>query len=76
VEPGEACPDSNGWLQTLVTGEQQGEQLSTAVVLFSKTSFQQLPTFKSACDLGKQETEHTAVIDMPEQQSETTIRTA
>jgi len=35
----------------------------------------QLPTFKSACDLGKQESEHTAVIDMPEQQSETTIRT-
>ncbi len=34
------------------------------------------PTFKSASDLGKQETEHTAVIDMPEQQSETTIRTA
>jgi len=76
VEPGEACPHSNDWLQTLVTGEQPGEQLSTAVVLFSKTSFKQLPSFKSACDLGKPETEHTAVIDMPEQKSETTIRIA
>ena len=37
-----------------------------------------LPTFKSAYDLGKckQEREHTAVIDMLEQQTETTIRTA
>ena len=35
-----------------------------------------LPTFKSAYDLGKQEREHTADIDKPEQQSETTVRTA
>ena len=35
-----------------------------------------LPTFKSACDLGKQESKHTAVIDVPEQRSETTFKTA
>ncbi len=35
-----------------------------------------LPTFKSACDLGKQESKHTAVSDIPEQPSETTNKTA